>query len=160
MLFGTPLRFRYNFLCLKLFDISSMEILQWLRRLFNLEFTLEQSGFNLRVLEAKVSWETRKYINFFSNFKLAWGPLHDKTPPREEMVKKSWVHPLSCNARHMLKSYVPSAVIKCALYSLSLEQATLNVEKLKIMLNEKGYPGNWWRAIVARTWCKVKKGIG
>ena len=157
--FGAVLRFRDNILLIALMDWSCSEILLWLHSLYDLDFSKEQAGHHLKVLECDIHWHCANSHKFFDRFSVGWGPLFELPPARVTMGKKSWVHPLSCNAKHLMASYVPSAMLKCGFYACSLEEAESNRSKFVELLHKNGYPCNWWRGIVSQTWVSVGKGI-
>jgi hypothetical protein len=109
--FGTPVIFRDNLLCIKFPDISVQELLLFCNQKYKLDFAKEQCGLEITSLEVKVSIQ-------FKDFMFHKLQLHGKGPvlPLTFKDKQGLVDMYSLNAREVLKSYIPSAVKKCFFY--------------------------------------------
>ena len=68
--FGTPIRFRDNFLTILLDHLSTSELLLHLSQTYDLEFTKEQAALTAVCLETVIHW--KQWKGKFLGFTLAW----------------------------------------------------------------------------------------
>lgn len=158
--FGPPIRFRDNLLLISLYGWSGKEILLWLHRIYGLQFTIEKSGHKLATLETEITWKTDEDKKFFREFSVRWSGSFEKTVERKNMEKKRWISCMSSNAKGMIKSFVPSGLKKCVLYSMSDENIAANVLGFQCQLEENCFPAKWWKGLLQVFWSHVRKGVG
>ena len=74
------------------------------------------------------------------------------------MKQNRWVSPLSFNAKSVLKSYVPSGILKCKYYAKTTEDIIKNLTSFEKQLLEKAFPKPWLKLLYKEI--NYQKGIG
>ena len=147
MSFYKIVRFRDNIILFLLQDTSYQEIILFLSKIYNLQFTKESAGSSLLCLEFLV---TNVYKGqMLTHVSLQWKGAQPLSVPRPEMHCERWVSPHSQNAKYICKVYLPSALKKCRTYAKSQEDFVSNVQGLKAQLLQAGYPRSWWTMVWA-----------
>ena len=156
--FAPPIRYRDNLFLMMTKDFSSAQLLLFLKKMYLLDFSVESRGYILQSLEFYFSWtwelkdmvepnsllDSVKHKPIKNIFTLQWKHFTEPEPARPEMTIKRWVNPQSINAKTILKSYVPSAKLKCDWYALDASHRMANMRGLQAQLIKNHFPKSWY----------------
>ena len=155
--FGTAKRFRDNILLIVFRDVSVHEILLLFKQMMKLEFTKEQASWNIESLECRMAFKYHHTDSFFDYMELQWKNASAPQVKYEFQKIKKLVDKQSLNAKSVLQSYIPSALLKCHYYSLNEKSTNRNLIKFLMYMKSLNYPNSWLKPLLREVW---KRGIG